>query len=62
MGPLELIDYLNAIHLLQHVTDTMAVELGERFRLPVWVKNLVRAGKVGRESGRGFYNYPDTER
>ncbi|MFH1124843.1 MAG: 3-hydroxyacyl-CoA dehydrogenase family protein [Pseudomonadota bacterium] len=62
MGPLELIDYLNAIHLLQHVTDTMAVELGERFRLPLWVKNLVRAGKVGRESGRGFYDYPDTGR
>ncbi|MCJ7595330.1 MAG: 3-hydroxyacyl-CoA dehydrogenase family protein [Desulfobacterales bacterium] len=62
MGPLELIDYLNAIHLLQHVTDTMAVELGERFCLPVWVKNLVRAGKVGRESGRGFYDYPDTGR
>jgi len=59
MGPLELFDYLSAIHLLQHVTDYMAVELGERFRLPVWVKNLVRAGKVGRESGRGFYDYGD---
>lgn len=57
MGPLELFDYLNAIQLLQHVTDYMAVELGERFRLPVWVKNLVRAGKVGRAMGRGFYDY-----
>ncbi|MDO8723199.1 MAG: 3-hydroxyacyl-CoA dehydrogenase family protein [Syntrophales bacterium] len=57
MGPLELFDYLNAIQLLQHVTDYMAVELGERFRLPVWVKNLVRAGKVGRAAGRGFYDY-----
>jgi len=57
MGPLELFDYLNAIHLLQHVTDYMSDELGERFRLPVWVKNLVRAGKVGRASGRGFYDY-----
>jgi len=57
MGPLELFDYLNAIHLLQQVTDYMADELGERFRLPVWVKNLVRAGKIGKVSGRGFYDY-----
>jgi len=57
MGPFELFDYLSAIHLLQHVTDYMADELGERFRLPVWVKNLVRAGQVGRSTGRGFYDY-----
>ena len=57
MGPFELFDYLSAIHLLQYITDYMAVELGERFRLPVWVKNLVRAGKVGRAAGRGFYDY-----
>jgi 3-hydroxyacyl-CoA dehydrogenase len=37
----------------------MAVELGDRFRLPVWVKNLVRADKVGRASGRGFYDYSE---
>ena len=59
MGPFELFDYLSCIHLLQHVTDYMAVELGERFRLPVWVKNLVRAGKVGRAAGRGFYDYSE---
>ena len=59
MGPLELFDYLNAIPLLQHATDYMAVELGDRFRLPVWVKNLVRAGQVGRDSGRGFYDYSE---
>ena len=57
MGPFELFDYLNAIHLLQHVTDYMADELGDRFRLPVWVKNLVRAGRHGRQSGGGFYEH-----
>ncbi len=56
MGPLELFDYLNAIHLLEHVTDYMSQELGDRFRLPVWVKNLVRAGRTGRKTG-GFYTY-----
>ena len=57
MGPFELFDFLNGIPLLLHVTDYMAEELGERFRMPVWVKNLVRAGLAGRETGRGFYDY-----
>ena len=62
MGPFELFDFLNGIPLLNHVTDYMAEELGERFRLPVWVKNLVRAGMVGRETGRGFYDYSQKEK
>lgn len=62
MGPLELFDYLNAIGLLNHVTEYMSDELGDRFRLPVWVKNLVRAGKVGRASGKGFYDYSGAEK
>ena len=57
MGPFELFDYLNAIHLLAHVTEHMADELGERFRLPTWVKNLVREGRTGRDAGKGFYDY-----
>jgi hypothetical protein len=57
MGPFELFDYLNAIHLLAHVTDHMADELGERFRLPAWVKDLVREGRTGRAAGKGFYDY-----
>jgi len=57
MGPFELFDFLNGIPLLLHVTDYMAEQLGERFRMPVWVKNLVRAGLAGRETGRGFYDY-----
>jgi 3-hydroxybutyryl-CoA dehydrogenase len=57
MGPFELFDYLNAIPLLLHVTDYMTEELGDRFRMPVWVKNLVRAGMDGRRTGRGFYDY-----
>jgi len=61
MGPLELFDYLNAIGLLNHVTDYMTEELGDRFRLPVWVKNLARAGKVGRAAGKGFYDYSGKE-
>ncbi len=57
MGPFELFDFLNGIPLLLHVTEYMAEQLGERFRMPVWVKNLFRAGLAGRETGRGFYDY-----
>jgi 3-hydroxybutyryl-CoA dehydrogenase len=61
MGPFELFDFLNGIPLLLHVTDYMSAELGDRFRMPVWVKNLVRAGMVGRETGRGFYDHSKRE-
>ncbi|NNG07950.1 MAG: 3-hydroxyacyl-CoA dehydrogenase family protein, partial [Desulfobacteraceae bacterium] len=57
MGPFELFDFLNGIPLLLHVTDYMTEQLGERFRMPVWVKNLARAGLAGRATGRGFYDY-----
>jgi 3-hydroxybutyryl-CoA dehydrogenase len=57
MGPFELFDFLKGIPLLLHVTEYMAEQLGERFSMPVWLKNLVRAGLGGRETGRGFYDY-----
>ncbi len=57
MGPFELFDYLNAVGLLVHVTEYMEKELGSRFRMPVWVKNLARAGRFGKDYGKGFYDY-----
>jgi 3-hydroxybutyryl-CoA dehydrogenase len=62
MGPFELIDFINGIGLLTHVTEYMEEELGERFRLPTWVKNLSRAGWTGKDSGKGFYVYPPTQK
>ncbi len=62
MGPFELFDFLDGIPLVLHVTEYQAEEMGERFRLPVWVKNLVRAGLTGRSSGRGFYDYTKKEK
>lgn len=62
MGPFELFDYLDGIPLVLHVTEYQAEEMGERFRLPVWVKNLVKAGLTGRSSGRGFYDYTKKEK
>lgn len=60
-GPFELFDFLNAIPVVVDVIDYMHAELGDRFRMPVWVKNLVRSGAKGRESGRGFYEYSKKE-
>lgn len=57
MGPLELFDYLGCIHLLERVLDHMAEELDPKFRPPVLLKNMVRAGWWGTSSGRGFYGH-----
>ena len=62
MGPFELMDYLDGIPLIIHVTDYQAQELGERFRMPVWVKNIARAGLTGRSTGRGYYDYSKEEK
>lgn len=62
MGPFELFDYLDGIPLVLHVTEYQLKEMGERFRMPVWVKNLVRAGLTGRSTGRGFYDYTKKEK
>jgi 3-hydroxybutyryl-CoA dehydrogenase len=55
MGPFELFDYLNALPLLEHITDHMADKLGERFRLPSWVKKIVADGKAGKRIEK-FYS------
>ena len=57
MGPFELFDALDALPLLTHVLEYMEKELGDRFRPPVWVKNYARAGRVGKSTGKGFYDY-----
>ncbi|MFH0812014.1 MAG: 3-hydroxyacyl-CoA dehydrogenase NAD-binding domain-containing protein [Pseudomonadota bacterium] len=61
MGPLELFDYLSAIHLLEKVLQYMSEELDPRFKPPRLLKNMVRAGWWGREYGRGFYQYKEGE-
>ena len=57
MGPFELFDVLDAVPLLVHVLEYMEKELGSRFRAPVWVKNAVKAGRIGKSSGKGFHDY-----
>ncbi len=57
MGPLRLLDYVG-LDTACHVADVMFEELGEpRFKAPVLLRRLVAAGRFGRKSGRGFYDY-----
>lgn len=60
MGPIELTDVVGLdvrLDILEHLRD----ELGERFRPPQLLKQKVRAGKLGKKSGEGFYVWEDGE-
>ncbi len=56
MGPLELADYVGLDTMLL-IAESMTEALGERFRPPQTLRKLVEAGRLGRKSGRGFYEY-----
>ncbi|HZX93539.1 MAG TPA: 3-hydroxyacyl-CoA dehydrogenase family protein [Myxococcales bacterium] len=56
MGPLRLTDQVGLdvrLAIAEHLTS----ELGERFRPPQLLRRMVRAGKLGKKSGEGFYKY-----
>ena len=56
MGPLELCDLVGA-EIVLHGLETMQKEFGDRFRPAPLLKAMVRAGDIGRKTGRGFYDY-----
>ena len=58
MGPLELADYIGLDTPLL-IADSMTEALGERFRAPQTLRKLVEAGRLGRKTGQGFYDYRD---
>jgi len=60
MGPIELGDVVGLdvrLDILTHLRD----ELGERFRPPGILRRKVRAGKLGRKTGEGFYRWDGGE-
>ena len=56
MGPLKLTDHVG-LDVRLAIAEHLTKELGERFRPPQVLRRLVRAGKLGKKSGEGFYKY-----
>jgi 3-hydroxybutyryl-CoA dehydrogenase len=56
IGPLELID-LAGVDIVVHGLETMEKDFGDRFHPAHLLLQMVRVGRLGRKSGKGFYNY-----
>lgn len=58
MGPITLLDYVGLDTTL-YIADVMYEELRDtRYAAPPLLRKMVHAGRMGRKSGRGFYDYP----
>ena len=58
MGPFELVDLVGLdtrLHILEYLHKT----LGEKFRPCPLLAQYVKAGRLGRKSGRGVFEYPE---
>ncbi|KAB7513800.1 3-hydroxybutyryl-CoA dehydrogenase [Halosegnis rubeus] len=60
MGPLELTDVVG-LDVRLDILEYLREELGERFKPPQVLKRKVRAGKLGKKRGEGFYVWEDGE-
>ncbi len=56
IGPLELCDLIGLDTEL-HVMESFTEELGDMFRPSPLMKQMVAAGRLGRKTGQGFYDY-----
>ncbi|MBO5994317.1 MAG: 3-hydroxybutyryl-CoA dehydrogenase [Firmicutes bacterium] len=57
MGPLELGDLIG-LDVVLAICDVLYKEFGDpKYRAHTLLRKMVRAGKLGRKSGEGFYNY-----
>jgi len=60
VGPIELGDVVG-LDVRLDILEYLREELGERFRPPQLLRQKVRAGKLGRKTGEGFYVWEDGE-
>ncbi len=58
MGPLKLTD-LVGLDVRLAILDHLYKEVGEQFRAPSLLRTMVRAGKLGKKTGEGFYIWKD---
>jgi 3-hydroxybutyryl-CoA dehydrogenase len=58
MGPFELMD-LTGVDIAHHVADYLYKELNKesKWSIPVLMRSLIRAGKLGKKTGGGWYKY-----
>jgi 3-hydroxybutyryl-CoA dehydrogenase len=59
MGPLKLGD-LVGLDVRLGILEHLHAELGEQFRPPSLLRQMVRAGKLGKKSGEGFYRWTES--
>jgi 3-hydroxybutyryl-CoA dehydrogenase len=58
MGPLKLTD-LVGLDVRLAILEHLQREIGEQFRPPAILRAMVRAGKLGKKTGEGFYRWVD---
>lgn len=58
MGPFELVD-LVGLDTRLHILEYLHKSLGEKFRPAPLLVQYVKAGRLGRKSGKGVYEYPE---
>ena len=58
MGPLRLSD-LVGLDVRLGIAEYLAATLGPRFEPPELLRKMVRDGRLGRKSGKGFYDWND---
>ena len=61
MGPLRLLDYVGLDTTLNIVQVFMDEFQDPKYRPSPLLKRMVRAGQLGRKSGRGFYEWSSTK-
>jgi len=60
MGPFELVD-LVGLDTRLHILEYLHKSLGEKFRPCPLLVQYVKAGRLGRKSGRGVFDYPEAK-
>src|SRR5205807_6930250 len=61
MGPVEMVE-LVGLDTRLHILEYLHKSLGEKFRPSPLLVQHVKAGRLGRKTGRGVFDYPDTQK